>query len=126
MTQDRKGGWYGAGKSARGAISALATAAPWRAGTQRGSVGCEAGGREEQRAMCAVFPGNCATRSRGAAPVGWRLGPAARSAGVANSRTRQCFDTLAPGSGLATQRAAVSAGVITIAAERLHNRANVG
>ena len=126
MTQQGEGGGWGTGRSTGAAISAPATTPPRRAGAQRGSDRCEAGGRVEQRAMCVVFHGNPAPRTRGAAPVRWRSEQAPRPAGVANNRRSRCSDTLALGSGLATRRAAVSPGVLTIGAERLHNGATVG
>ena len=81
MTQDGRGGGYNAGRSTGAANTPLAKAPTWRAGTRRGSVG----GREEQRAVCAVLQGNPITRRGGVAPVVWRLESAPRLAGV---RTR--------------------------------------
>ena len=116
---------YGDERSAGAEISAPAILPLWRAGAQRGSDECEAGDRGEQRAMCAVFHRNPAKRCRGAAPVRWRLVPEPRPAGVANSQTSRCFDTLALGSWFATRRATASPGALTISATRLHNGAPV-
>ena len=76
--------------------------------------------------MCAVFHENPATRRRGAAHVGWISEGAPRPAGVANCWKSRCSGTLAPGFWPATRRAAVSAGVLMIGAERLHNGTTVG
>ena len=110
MTQEGKGGGYNSGRSNGAANSALAIAPAWRAGARPGSIG----GREEQRAMCAVIHGNPATRCTRHVEVGVSTPPC------------RCYNTPALGSGQTTPRAAVSVGVHPSGAEGQHNGAHTG
>ena len=63
-----------------------------------------------------VLHGKPTTRRGGATHVVWRSG----------SAPGRCYDTMAPGFGKTTRRAAVSAGVHTSGVERQHNGAKAG